>query len=133
MAEHPRPPGPAYETRDASLRGILLASVALVLLCVAAALLASGLFGSLERAEQARQRAPHPMAERGEPAPGPQLLANPARALAQYQREQRERVESYAWIDADAGVVRLPLERALELVLEEGLPSRTPASPEGDR
>src|SRR5690606_15668744 len=30
----------------------------------------------------------------------------------------------YAWIDREEGRVRLPIERAMELVLEEGLPAR---------
>lgn len=38
-------------------------------------------------------------------------------------REQRERdreiLEKYDWIDRDAGVVRLPVDRAMELFLEE--------------
>jgi hypothetical protein len=31
---------------------------------------------------------------------------------------------TYGWMDQNAGVVRLPIERAKELILERGLPVR---------
>ena len=31
---------------------------------------------------------------------------------------------SYGWVDSDGGVVRMPIDRAVELVLERGLPVR---------
>ena len=33
---------------------------------------------------------------------------------------QLERLEKYRWLDREAGVVALPIERAMELVVEEG-------------
>ena len=40
---------------------------------------------------------------------------------------QRSRIEGYAWVDQAAGVVRIPVERAMELVAQRGLPARPPA------
>lgn len=121
---------PGYETRDANLRWVAVFGGFIVLLGILSLLLAQGAFGLLEQRAQERQRAPHPLAERGATAPGPQLQANPPRELEQYRSGQREAAESYGWIDAERGLVRLPQERALELILEEGLPSR---APEGQR
>ena len=41
-------------------------------------------------------------------------------------------INQYAWIDPDKGVVRIPVDRAMDLVLERGLPpvpaqTKTPA------
>jgi hypothetical protein len=42
------------------------------------------------------------------------------RSLLREQKERdREMLERYGWIDRDAGVVRLPVERAMELLVEE--------------
>ena len=38
-----------------------------------------------------------------------------------YAKQQQE-LESYAWEDRKAGVVRIPIERAMDLLLEKGLP-----------
>jgi len=38
-----------------------------------------------------------------------------------------ELLEGYQWLDEDAGVVRIPIERAMELLAERGLPSRSAA------
>jgi hypothetical protein len=35
---------------------------------------------------------------------------------AEIQRRAHERLSSYGWVDRDAGIVHLPLDRALELV-----------------
>jgi hypothetical protein len=36
-----------------------------------------------------------------------------------------EHLNSYGWLDKNAGVVHIPIERAMELTLQRGLPVRT--------
>ena len=38
---------------------------------------------------------------------------------AEHDAAQRELLETYRWLDRDAGIVGLPIERAMELVAEE--------------
>ena len=40
-------------------------------------------------------------------------------ALAELRGKEQTAATSYAWIDKDKGVVRLPIDRAVELVIEE--------------
>jgi hypothetical protein len=40
-------------------------------------------------------------------------------ALKQLREEQAKKATSYAWINKDAGVVQLPVERAMELIAQE--------------
>ena len=37
------------------------------------------------------------------------------------QARDRERLNSYAWIDRETGTVRIPIERAMDLVAERGV------------
>ena len=37
---------------------------------------------------------------------------------------EAEQVDSYGWIDAQQGLVRIPIDRAIDLVAAQGLPSR---------
>jgi hypothetical protein len=40
------------------------------------------------------------------------------------QAQEQARLNSYGWVDEDAGVAHIPIERAMEMILEEGLPAR---------
>ena len=51
------------------------------------------------------------------------LQASTATELEAFQLEIEERVNGYGWVDRPNHIVRIPLERALELTLERGLPS----------
>jgi hypothetical protein len=62
--------------------------------------------------------------------PPPALQVQPWEDLQRYREQQGRILLSYAWIDRKAGVVRIPIERAMELVTERGPPpsagERTP-------
>jgi hypothetical protein len=73
-------------------------------------------------AQQNRKRLP----------PEPRLQTSPPADLAAMRAQEDEILTHYAWIDRDAGVVRLPIRRAMELVASEGLPAR-PAQNEAGR
>jgi hypothetical protein len=66
----------------------------------------------------------HPLAAEREEPPEPRLQASPALDLRELQAREHERLSTYGWVDRQAGVVHLPIERAMELVAEEGLPVR---------
>jgi len=57
----------------------------------------------------------------GAPAPeGPSLL--PLDDWADYKKKMDAAATSYAWVDENSGIARIPLERAKEIVAQEGLP-----------
>ena len=45
--------------------------------------------------------------------------ATRAQALADLRKKQSEQAASYAWVDQKAGVVQLPIERAMQLTAEK--------------
>jgi hypothetical protein len=65
---------------------------------------------------------PHPV------APPPRLQTNPALDLAQYEAAQQSKLNTYGWIDKPAGIIHIPIVRAMELILERGLPTRGPGT-----
>ena len=67
--------------------------------------------------------------ERRLPA-GPRLQQIPANEIFQVRTTEAERLNSYGWIDRNAGTVHIPIADAMRLTLERGLPSRTQAPPE---
>jgi hypothetical protein len=73
---------------------------------------------------------PNAIDEIGRPPAGPKLLTNERLWLAGVKVGQREALTSYAWVDKAAGTVRLPIERAKQLIVERGLPkTAAPADP----
>ncbi len=48
---------------------------------------------------------------------------DPSADLTVTRRRERERLSTYAWIDRQAGVVRIPIDRAMELLVERGTAS----------
>jgi hypothetical protein len=73
---------------------------------------------------------PNAVDEVGRPAAGPKLLTNEPLWLAQFHAQQREALTTYGWVDKEAGVVRVPIERAKQLIVERGLPqSAAPGAP----
>ena len=77
------------------------------------------------RAQQAADSAP--LVAPAPPAEGAKLLARPERELDRVRHEEAERLESYGWVDQNAGVARIPVERAIEVVAARGLPARAAA------
>jgi len=59
---------------------------------------------------------------------GPLLQVNAQEDLRAYQEQQQRALASYGWVDQGAGVVRIPIDRAMDLVLQRGLPTRSEAA-----
>ncbi len=121
---------PGYEVRDARPRSLVVFALGLTALTLAV-ILSSVWLASAFRKRAAAAGEPNPMASFRETPAGPLLQPNPAQELASHRRWEDERLEGYAWIDRENGVVRIPIRRAMELVLERGLPAR--AKDEGGR
>jgi hypothetical protein len=121
-----------HEPNTANVGAIIGIAVALVVLT---AILSVGLWG-LYNAFAARptpQTASAPLnapLQRPGTLPTPTIPPLPARlpvgpADQQQKQTQDEAVlNSYGWVDRDKGIVRIPIDRAIDLVIERGLPTR---------
>ncbi|HXQ26528.1 MAG TPA: hypothetical protein VN822_09000 [Candidatus Acidoferrales bacterium] len=57
--------------------------------------------------------------------PSPRLQVMPHLELQDYCAAQQREVGTYGWVNQQSGVVRLPVDRAMDLVLARGLPARS--------
>ena len=55
-----------------------------------------------------------------EPFPAPQLQRTPLSDLENLKRQQRAQLTGYAWVDKDQGIIRIPIERAMQIVAARG-------------
>jgi hypothetical protein len=123
------------ETRDVEARGIFWFVAALLISGVVVSVVLWGMFRFFEGesavadpedtpvvAEQQRREPPSK-----DPAarfPQPRLQFNAAEENARHRFAEERILASYGWVDAKAGVARIPIERAMDLVAQRGLPAR---------
>jgi hypothetical protein len=120
-----------HETKDLNVRGVVRFAAALL---VIGALLHAGvaaLFGVYKRSTERADRPAHPLARTPAVPPSPRLEVAPRAALEALHREEETLLHSYGWVDRAQGRVRIPIERALELIEQRGLPVR-PSPPPAD-
>jgi hypothetical protein len=56
--------------------------------------------------------------------PEPRLQVDPRQDLANLRRSEDDVLNSYAWVDRNAGVVRIPIDQAMKLIVDRGMPTR---------
>ena len=56
--------------------------------------------------------------------PLPHLLVNEKHTLDEQRAIDHQALTTYGWIDQNAGVVRIPVENAMDIIAERGLPAR---------
>lgn len=128
MAEHsphgPQPTEP-FDDRELQARPILQVGIWTAVLVAVAIVFVFFFYPFLIRMEQAGDppRSPIPEAAQQPLPPEPRLQPSPERELAAYRAEQAARATSYGWVDREAGVARIPVERAMELLAARGLPA----------
>jgi hypothetical protein len=94
---------------DGLIRPMLYGAI-LFVLAAALLIVASGLLGS-------QTITPPSTSTLKEPA----LQINPSTDMAAMETQETARLQSYGWVDKDAGIVRIPVDRAIELTAERGL------------
>jgi len=57
--------------------------------------------------------------------PAPRLQVDPALDIYNHRKAEAQVLGSYAWVDEKAGLVRIPIDRAIALLAERGLPPAT--------
>jgi hypothetical protein len=115
-----------HEHSDVDIRAIIKYTVILLGSLGVVQLLLWGVFKILEsRADHADAAITvSPLADTAWNASGPQLQVDPVTDRIILQHRADSVLHTYGWIDKGTGTVRIPIEKAIDLVAEEGLPSR---------
>jgi hypothetical protein len=127
MVERNLPPNagePGHELSDLSPTNIALFGAALAATIVAVLLVTYGLFRHFYKVETRSRVLPSPLSYTREPTPEPHLLVRPGEDLKTMRKAEDVILRSYDWIDRDKGIVRIPIDRAIEILARRGLPTR---------
>jgi len=128
-------PTVSHEHTDADSRSITQFGIGLTFLLIVSQLVLWWVFSSLSQREQ-KLSPPVPAIIRTQAPkepPEPRLQPNPQSDMRKMLQEEDQVLNQYGWVDPDRGIVRLPIDRALDIVAQKGLPqfkaaAETPAS-----
>src|SRR5262245_1179145 len=119
----------SHETRDVDIRRVAILAGVLVLVIAAAMGLTAFMFDRLAAREAGRQAPPSTLVE--QPGrrlpPEPRLQEDPMADLARMRAEEQAALDGYGWVDREHGVARIPVQRAMEILVQRGLPVRPEA------
>jgi hypothetical protein len=123
-----------FERQDLGSRPIIGFIVTLVVMGVLTYYVLWGMFHFLDAYNRRHQRAVSPMVQvepdtrTVTPAtiqqfPEPRLEDNERTELNDFRYKEEEKLNSYGWVDQNAGVVHIPITRAMEVIAQKGLPT----------
>ena len=115
-----------YERRDVNVRALLTFALGLAVLVIVVFFAMRWTFNFLS-AKEPLGPPPTPFENARVIPPSPRLQVHPRQDLRSYCDGQLSELNSYGWVDPQAGVVRIPIDRAMDEILRQGLPAR-PAS-----
>jgi hypothetical protein len=139
-----------YERRDITVAGVVYFLVGLAVAGVFVYFIANGIFDFLNKRFEAEQQPVSPLVTNApkdtrhipqqygndyekylkESFPAPQLEVNERTELNGERLREEDTLSTYGWVDQSAGVVRIPIERAMDLLAQRGLPVRSGAAGE---
>jgi hypothetical protein len=112
-----------HERRDVDVLSLISIAALLFFSCVIIFLVVWGMMHYFKLHEPAKTagQANLPVTA-AEEFPKPRLQTKGALDLANLRAAEGADLDSYGWIDRNSGTVRIPIDRAMQLLVERGLP-----------
>jgi hypothetical protein len=128
-----------YERQDLAPRSIFTFFVGLAVVCFLVVFILRGMFSYLDTYEYHHQPPQDPLVQQPTadtrsvtPSdiatfPQPRLESNERLEINDFRVQEERTLNSYGWVNQQAGVVRIPIDRAMQLLTQRGLPTRPQA------
>jgi hypothetical protein len=145
MNEELEPREVAYEPSDLSALGILGFLAGLALVGLVMHIILAGMFTYLDAYNKRRELATNPLAppraldlrnpkpQVANEFPLPRLETNELGQLDDQRLEEETILHTYGWVDQKGGIAHIPIERAMELIAQRGLPLEPPDLEHGNQ
>lgn len=120
---HYAPGHEPVESDGINYRGLVAFMVILALTTIVCEGIVVGMYKFFDKryAETTPQRAVMAVPQ-GTLPPPPNLLTDEPGNLKRFRTGEEQVLDTYGWADKNAGIVRIPVDRAKELLLERGFP-----------
>jgi hypothetical protein len=121
----PQPPhGPGHETTDVNIGAVGKFGLGLVIVTLLSVVLIVGVFKFFIARDDRQVQTVDPV----KLFPSPQLLPDEPKTLGEIKAAEAKILNGYGWVDQQKGVVRIPVEQAMDLLVKRGLPVRQQAA-----
>jgi hypothetical protein len=126
--DEPRNPHVHHEPGDVNARALTKFGLSMSFLIL---IFLVGLWGMFEYLKNREAELGMPMSQSAmvnaqKQPPEPRLQRHPAQDMRNLRRDEDVLLHQYAWLDPDKGVVRIPVDRAMDLIAQRGLPLPPP-------
>lgn len=124
-------PEAGHETSDVSISAIIKFGVGLAIVGAIVLVAMWGLLRSFQAGAAKRDQPVPPLvaANLRRTPREPRLEPNPLAPRVAAQAREDAILESYGWVDRNGGIARIPIDRAMQLLVERGLPPSKPMMP----
>jgi hypothetical protein len=124
-----------YERQDLGSQAVYAFLISLIVGGVLVILLVGGIYRFLDKRQGVHQTQQSPLVNQAETDtrkvapdeitkfPQPRLEQNERVEIYNFRLQEEQSLNSYSWVDEKNGVVRIPIERAMQLLAERGLPT----------
>lgn len=121
-----------HQASEINLRAVTWTAIGLTISVIVICLGVGGLFIFFER-QAASGSPPSGISTASRLPPAPRLQSDPTADWQQFLEAENAKLNSYGWIDKSAGVIRIPIDRAMDLLAQRGLPARGGDHEAGDQ
>ena len=111
-----------YDTRDVHGKSLAFYFIALTVITIASAIVGLVSWKVWERQPSSGAVAVLPTAEDRTLPALPRLQPLPQLDIKALHASENDRLKNYKWIDKQAQIVQIPIDRAIDIVAEKGLP-----------
>jgi hypothetical protein len=139
-------PDTSFEREDLSTRGVFVFMIGLAVVGLVIYFIIVGMYKFLDHYEESRMSASSPLVatpranardipyapdkddsvDRAFKDNGAPMLEHDERSqFKDFLLKQEDQLNSYGWIDQQAGIAHIPIEQAMHLIVERGLPVRS--------
>jgi hypothetical protein len=115
-----------HEESDVNVSAIIRYGIGLLVIAAVLHVFLWWLQGTYSRQNQRAQTQVYPLAagQQDRLPPSPRFQENPQQELQDLRAKQKAQLEGYGWVNKEAGVARIPIEDAMKMVVERGVPTR---------
>ena len=107
-----------YEVRDIQARPLLIFLSGLTIMCICVFMATRSMQNSYTSSLLEERGADHPMATQRTVPSGPLLQAHPTHQIELLRQKENRALDSFGWVDAQEGIVRMPIESAKQVFLK---------------
>lgn len=135
LRHHGNNPEMEFEPRDLKPGNVYAFLIGLAVAGILVALVLWGLYRFMDAYERSHQPPQNPLVQQAttdtrhvlpgaiNKFPQPRLERNERLEINDFLLNEEQTLNSYGWVDQKAGVVHIPIERAMELIAQRGLPT----------